>query len=68
MAAAGLQKGADPASVSADTIWKLGAYYAPTIVGLWMLMLVVLSTYNISREGHEENLRTIARNKASKKG
>ena len=65
MAAAGLEKGADPASVSAETIWKLGAYYSPTIVALWMLMLLVLSTYTISREGHEENLRTIARNKAS---
>ena len=64
MAAAGLQKGANPMSVSPETIWKLGAYYAPTIVGLWMLMLLVLSTYNISREGHEENLRTIAKNKA----
>jgi len=30
-----------------------------------MLMLLVLSTYTISREGHEENLRKIARNKAS---
>ncbi|OXE36205.1 MAG: sugar transporter [Phenylobacterium zucineum] len=68
MAAAGLQKGADPTSVSADTVWKLGAYYAPTIVILWMLMLVVLSTYTISREGHEENLRTIARNKMAKEG
>ena len=28
-------------------------------------MLVVPSTYTISREGHEANLRTIAKNKAN---
>ena len=68
MAAAGLQKGANPLTVSPETVWKLGAYYAPTIVGLWMVMLLVLSTYSISREGHEENLRTIAKNKAGNEG
>jgi hypothetical protein len=35
-------------------------YYAPSILCLWLAMMAVLSTYRLSREGHEENLRQLA--------
>ncbi|HEX2592770.1 MAG TPA: MFS transporter, partial [Rhizomicrobium sp.] len=57
---AGLKAGADPTQVSADTVWRLGAFYVPTILSLWLTMLAIMGFYSLSREGHEENLRTLA--------
>ncbi|WP_397420479.1 MFS transporter [Phenylobacterium sp.] len=62
---AGVQAGADPTQVSEDTIWRMGAYYVPTILALWMTMIAIMSGYRITREGHEENLRTLARTRAA---
>ena len=55
-----LPKGADPSQVSPDTIWRLGAYYVPTILSLWMAMLAVMAAYNLSRKDHEDNLAKLA--------
>lgn len=57
---AGLKAGADPTQVSADTVWRFGAYYVPTILSLWLAMLAVMSAYSLSREGHEQNLKALA--------
>jgi hypothetical protein len=62
---AGVQAGADPTQVSEETIWRMGAYYVPTILALWMTMIAIMSGYRITREGHEENLRTLARTRAA---
>ena len=62
---AGVQAGADPSQVSAETVFKMGAYYVPTILTLWMIMIAIMSGYRITREGHEENLRTLARTRAA---
>ena len=43
----------------------MGAYYVPTILTLWMIMIAIMSGYRITREGHEENLRTLARTRAA---
>jgi len=56
-------KGADPSQVPPDAIWRLGAYYVPTILVLWMAMMAVISTYRLDRAGHEENLRQLAERK-----
>jgi len=56
---AGLKAGADPTKVSAETIWHLGAYYVPIILGLWISMLLVMCLYNLSRSDHEDNLRKL---------
>lgn len=58
---AGVKAGADPSQVSADTVFKMGAYYVPTILTLWMIMIAIMSGYRITRKGHRENLRTLAR-------
>lgn len=57
---AGLKAGADPTQVSPETVWRLGAFYVPTILSLWLAMLAVMGAYTLSRSGHEENLRTLA--------
>ena len=62
---AGVKAGADPSQVSAETVWRMGAYYVPTILTLWMIMIAIMGGYKISREGHAENLRTLARTRAA---
>ena len=57
---AGLQAGADPSQVSEETLFRLGLFYVPVILALWMTMLAVMMTYTITRDGHEANLRTLA--------
>ena len=56
---AGLKTGADATHVSADTVWRLGALYVPTILTLWMAMLGVMAFYSLTRKGHEDNLRAL---------
>lgn len=64
LSAARFPTGADPAHVPADALWRLGAYYVPTILSLWMAMIAVMSTYKLTREDHEANLKQLAANKA----
>lgn len=51
---------ARPDQVPADTIWRLGAYFTPIILGLWLAMMAAMATYRLERTGHEENLRRLA--------
>lgn len=60
LALAEFPKGADPSEVSAASIWRLGAFYVPGILVLWMAMIAVLSWYGLDRKTHEENLRKLA--------
>lgn len=57
-------EGAAPETVSEDTLWWLGALYAPTIVLLWSAMLYSISRYKIGKADHEENLRRLAAGEA----
>lgn len=52
-------EGADPDTVSPETLWRLGAFYAPTLLLLWLSALYCVSRYKIDRAGHEENLRRL---------
>ena len=54
-----LAAGANPSQVSAETSWRLGAVYVPTILSLWMAMLFVMLFYTLTRSDHEANLRTL---------
>ena len=56
---AGLETGADATHVSAETTWRLGTLYVPTILTLWMTMLGILALYSLTRTGHEANLRAL---------
>lgn len=53
-------QGADPSEVSANTLWWLGAAYAPSLLILWMAALCVLSRYKIDKAQHEANLAALA--------
>lgn len=56
---AGLPTGAKVDEVNADAIWRMGAYYVPLVLALWIAMIVAVSTYRIDRGRHEENLRRL---------
>lgn len=60
LSAISFPQGADPASVSADTLWWLGAFYAPSLWVLWLAMLFCISRYRITKEAHEANLEQLA--------
>ena len=53
-------RGVAASEVSADTTWRLGAWYVPIILSLWLLMVAAISRYSLDRETHEENLRRLA--------
>ncbi|WP_395647604.1 MFS transporter [Terricaulis sp.] len=52
--------GAEPSEVSDEAIWRLGAYYVPVLLLVWLAMVLVISTYKLDRRSHEENLRKLA--------
>ena len=52
--------GATVDEVSAESVWRLGAYYVPVILTLWLSMIAVISGYKIDRDQHEENLRQLS--------
>jgi GPH family glycoside/pentoside/hexuronide:cation symporter len=45
---------------SADSVAKLGFGYAATLLTVWMLMMLAISFYRISREDHARNLAALA--------
>ena len=57
---AGIASGANVEQVSEAQIWRMGAFYVPTILSLWFIMMYVISTYQINRESHEATLRQLA--------
>jgi Na+/melibiose symporter-like transporter len=59
---AGLSAGATVEQVSDETVWRLGIYYVPSVVFIWMLMMVAISAYKIDQVEHEDNVRRLADN------
>ena len=51
--------GADVEQVPDEAIWKMGAYYVPLVLCLWLSMIAVISRYRIDKNVHEENLRKL---------
>jgi Na+/melibiose symporter-like transporter len=60
LSAISFPQGADPSEVPAETLWWLGAAYAPSLLVLWMLALFCLSRYKIDKAQHEANLAALA--------
>jgi Na+/melibiose symporter-like transporter len=56
-----IQPGATPDEVSAESLFKLGAYYAPTIFFVWMIMIGFITLYRIDRKTHVDNLKELGR-------
>jgi GPH family glycoside/pentoside/hexuronide:cation symporter len=57
---AGFPEGANTTQVSAESVNTLVMLYIPTILFIWMTMLLVISLYRLDRKQHEENLRQLA--------
>jgi len=53
-------EGAKPSDVDPDVLWNLGAFYAPTLLVLWLGGIYCVSRYKIDKAGHEDNLRRLA--------
>jgi Na+/melibiose symporter-like transporter len=58
--AVGFPKDAKPGAVDPEVVRALGLVYAPTVMLLYVIALVFLASYRISRERHQENLATLA--------
>jgi len=57
-------QGAATGEVPAETLWRLGAFYAPSLLFLWTCMIISVCFYRIDRADHERNLEILA-NKAA---
>lgn len=55
---------AAPQTVSEDTLWSLGALYAPTLLALYLAALYFVSRYRIDKAQHEANLEALSRSAA----
>ncbi|MEZ5998305.1 MAG: MFS transporter [Hyphomonas sp.] len=60
LAVAEFVPGTPPDKVTDASLHGLGWGYAASLFVAWMLMLLCVTFYRISREQHEENLRTLA--------
>ena len=58
-------KGAKPSEVETETLFRLGLYYVPTLLAIWLTMMLVLSFYKLKREDHERNLDELAKRRAA---
>ncbi|MDZ7825540.1 MAG: hypothetical protein U5R48_05405 [Gammaproteobacteria bacterium] len=52
--------GAGVEQVSDAAVFRLGAWYVPTILVLWLTMIAVIAGYRLDRVRHEDNLRRLA--------
>ncbi|MEL6413304.1 MAG: MFS transporter [Pseudomonadota bacterium] len=59
LALADFPTGAGVEEVSDAAIWKMGAYYVPLVLSLWLTMIAVISTYRIDKDAHEQNLKKL---------
>lgn len=60
LAFAAIAPGTRTEDASAESVAKLGFGYAATLLTVWMLMLLAISFYRISREDHARNLARLA--------
>ncbi|MEL6862564.1 MAG: MFS transporter [Pseudomonadota bacterium] len=60
LSVAAITPGSRAADVSAESVRSLGWGYALVLLSIWMLMLLAISFYKISREDHEKNLQALA--------
>ena len=55
-------------SIAVHSNLDLGAFYAPSLLVLWLTALFFISRYRIDKEGHEANLRKLAEARKSATG
>lgn len=52
--------GAEVGEVGPEAVQRLGVYYVPLVLFLYLSMIAVMSTYRIDRNVHEENLKKLS--------
>ncbi|KCZ94496.1 MFS transporter [Hyphomonas johnsonii] len=60
LSVASIAPGMKPGEVPEDQLHLLGIGYAASLLTIWMLMILCVSFYRISREGHAANLEALA--------
>ncbi len=60
LTAIGFPEGAQPGEVNAAVIFRLGLLYIPLIGSVYVVSLLFVAAYRISRASHEANLRRLA--------
>lgn len=60
LAVAAIAPGTRPEDASPESVASLGFGYAATLLTVWMLMILAISFYRISREDHARNLAALA--------
>lgn len=53
--------GAAPGTVDPETIWQLGFIYGPVLMGFYLLALISIGFYRITRRGHNERVNVLRR-------
>ncbi len=51
--------GATPGTVDEQTLWQLGFIYGPVLMGFYLLALVSIGFYRITRSGHNERVNVL---------
>ena len=59
----GVAAGAAQGELSDETLWRLGAFYVPTILAIWLTMVSIIALYRVDRAKHEETLQELANRK-----
>ena len=57
---AGLESGAAADDVTPEALQRLGLYYVPSILVLWLTMMAIISRYDLDQAKHEANLAALA--------
>ncbi len=60
LAAAKFPQHAKPGEVDPEIITRLGTVYVPTLIGLYVLSVIFMNGYRITRESHAESVRKLA--------
>ncbi|MEZ5984841.1 MAG: MFS transporter [Hyphomonas sp.] len=68
LSVAGITPGMRPGDVSDTSLQTLGWGYAASLFAIWMLMILAVSFYRISRDSHEENLRQLRERRQASPG
>jgi Na+/melibiose symporter-like transporter len=58
---------AQPGKVDADVLFKLAMTYSVSVISLYIVALILLSQYGISRTSHNETLAALGRRAAEAK-
>jgi GPH family glycoside/pentoside/hexuronide:cation symporter len=53
--------GVAPGSVPEEILFRFGALYVPTVITVWMMMIICISYYEVDRDKHKANLAALGR-------